>query len=611
MRLIRVAGALIPFVAAGMLHAQDCTFNPDAVRPPAELWHRLSLNAEAVAPTAATPPAKRRSSGPPKTRAYVAKNFIDEEIFAKMVRDGVSWTVPSTDEEFLRRVTLDLTGQIPDAATVKAFVADTTPDKRDRMIDQLLRSEEFVERWTLWFGDLIRNLQFTMNASPGTDGRNAMYNFIRDSIRNNKGYDQMVREVLTGVGGSSTVGPANYWVREIQGNGPTQDTYDNMSADSAQQFLGLPLVCLSCHNGVGHVEAVNSSLARRTRYDFWKNAAFFAQTSSRIQAGGSNQEYFISENAGGEYRLNTTSGNKTPRVASESMPSPVAPAFFLSGEGPRSGESRRVAYARMLTANPQFSRAAVNYLWKAMFGIGIVEPADSFDLLRQDPATLPPGATLQPTHPYLLNKLADAFSSNGYSLRELLRLITQSNAYQLSSRYAPGNWNETFVPYYARHYPRRILAESVLDAIARSTSMPFTIGISGLGQLNHAVAIPDPTDPPIRSAMGALLYAFGRGDRDSEERSADGSIVQALLLLNDQQVTSRVKNSGTTTVAKLLKSTNDPGTIVDELYLGALSRKPTAAERQKAISYLTSGDLAKKTEDLQFSLINRIEFLFN
>ncbi|HEY8711888.1 MAG TPA: DUF1553 domain-containing protein, partial [Thermoanaerobaculia bacterium] len=281
-------------------------------------------------------------------------------------------------------------------------------------------------------------------------------------------------------------------------------------------------------------------------------------------------------------------------------------------EAPKTGEPRRQAYARILTGSNQFARASVNYVWKEIFGIGIVEPADSFDLLRQDPSTLAPGATLQPTHAALLTKLADSFVASGYNLRALIKLIVQSNTYQLSSRYTPGPWNELWTTYYARHYPRRILSESVLDAIAQATNVPIQINVQGLSPVTRAMALPDPTEPGARTQFGPLLTAFGRGDRDTTPRSSDGSIVEALEMLNDAVLTSRIKSTNpSTTVAHVLAATKDPGTIADELYIVTLARHPSSVERDAAIAYLGSGDLARKTEDLQYALMNRLEFLFN
>ena len=597
----------------------ECSFDATTERSAREVWHRVSRDAESVAPSGprqianATSGSRRRAAvQPPLT--FKAKNFIDDEIFGKMQKDRIVWTAAAGDEEFLRRVTLDLTGQIPTAQKVKAFTADTSSDKRDRVIDELIASEEFVDRWTLWFGDLVQNVQTPANILVGATGRNAYYTFIRDSIRTGKPHDQMVRELLGARGAQNTVGPANYWVRQIQTNGPIQDTWDNLSAESGEKFLGLPMTCVSCHGGLGHLEQVNTSLVRRTREDFWKNAAFFSSdVHRRVYIDNNRIDWTIEANpqpVRGEYFLNTTNGNKTPRQPLVSGANTVKPAFFLGGEEPRAGELRREAYGRILTAHPQFARATANFVWKEIFGVGIVEPADSFDLLRQDPATILPGFTVQPTHPQLMTKLADHFSGSGYSLRALLKTMVSSNAYQLSSTYTPGGWNELWTPYYARHYPRRILAESVVDAIVRATSYPMPrMNITGGLFADRAMQLPDPTEP--RTGVALFLNGFGRGDRDTTARSRDGSIVQALGMLNDAFVTTRVRSAANSTVMRVLGATRDPGTITDELYIATLSRRPTSTERGTAIAWLQGGEIVRRTEDLQYALLNRLEFLFN
>ena len=618
MRLPRLRFAIVPLliavplaVAVGETNVQaptsDCTFDPHAIRSPRELFREASMRAETVAPTATG--GRRRSVMPPKL-TFQPKNFVDNEIFGKMQKDGIVWTSKSTDEEFLRRVTLDLTGQIPDAATVKAFLADTSADKRDKAVDALLASDAFNDRWTMWYGDLVQNVQFSANSTEYYQGRNAFYQFIRDSFAAKKPYDKLVRETLSQTGSSFSTGAVNYWVRQIQSNGPIQDTYDNLSAASGQMFLGMPLQCLSCHNGIGHLELVNSGMARRTRYDFWKNASFFSQVTLQTvrDAATNSREVTVVDNTTGEYRLNTTSGNKTPRVAPAGQPNIVAPGFILSGEGPTSGETRRAAYGRILTANPQFARATVNYLWKELFGVGIVEPADSFDLARQDPATLAEGAVLQPTHPQLLTQLSDSFVAGGYDIRALLRTIVTSETYQLSARYTPGAWSEAWAPYYARHYPRRLLAEEVLDEVFKATGVGAQMAVTGLSTgFPRAMMLPDTSEG---GAYRKFLNDFGRGNRDDEPRSSDSSIVQALALMNDPIVVTRTRAAtANSTVSKL--RTSDPATIAETLYLTTLSRYPSAAEKQAAIDTIKSGDAVKKTEDLQFVLLNKLEFLFN
>ncbi|MFP5247838.1 MAG: DUF1549 domain-containing protein, partial [Thermoanaerobaculia bacterium] len=207
-----------------------------------------------------------------------SSNLVDTHINAKLQQDGIAPAPLAGDAEFLRRVTLDLTGRIPTPDDVESFLADTSQTKRAKKIDDLLQSDAFADRWTLWFGDLVQNVQASNNIREYYLGRNAYYLWIRDSIRAGKPYDAMVRELLAGEGNSFETGVANYVVRQLQRNGPPQDTYDNLAAHSAEKFLGIPMLCISCHHGGGHLELVNSYLREKRRDDFWKMAAFFART---------------------------------------------------------------------------------------------------------------------------------------------------------------------------------------------------------------------------------------------------------------------------------------------------------------------------------------------
>jgi len=594
---------------------ETCPFGPFDLRSPREqqatLNHQLSAVAEAVAPS-----GRHHAVNPPASGAVVypsSVNYIDDEIFNTMKSAGIKPSALSSDEEFLRRVTIDLTGQIPDSATVQAFVADKAADKRTKTIDALLASDAFVDRWTMWFGDLVQNVQVSSSSRELPAGRNAYYTYIHDSIKANKPYDQMVREIIGAYGDSFTTGAANFWVRQIQANGPVQDTYDNLAAESGAMFLGMPMQCLSCHNGLGHLEAVNWYLKSHARVEFWGNAAFFSRGSARRTTPGDNQSSFtVSDTTKGAYNLNTTSGNKTARVPIGTQTT-VNPAFLMTGEQPGPTEPWRDAYGRILTAHPQFARATVNYLWKELFTLGIVEPADNMDPSRLDPNNLPAGQVIQPNHPNLLTLLANDFTTSHYDIRSLLRKMVLSNAYQLSTKYDAASWNESWTPYYARHIPHRMMAEEVLDAVAKATNVPVTYTISGNGgTTTSAMKLPD-TLEVRNNVYGRFLDEFGRGNRDDQARSNDTSIAQALSLMNDGTVVvNRVRRTtANSTVAKALAASTDPNVITDQLYLATLSRYPTAAEKTQAVNYLKSGTLANKTEDLQWVLLNSLEFLFN
>lgn len=548
--------------------------------------------------------ARRRAVRIPEGSALPVVNFIDTQIAARLQKNAIVPAKIAGDTEFLRRVSIDLTGTIPSPAEVDAFVADSAPDKRARKIDDLLRSDAFTDRWTMWFGDLVQNVSVSDSSREYYLGRNAYYTWIKDSIRTGKPYDAMVREVLAGEGDNFQSGVANYIVRQLQNNGPPQDTYDNLAAHSVEKFLGIPILCISCHSGPGHLELVNIYLRGKSREDFWKMAAFFSRTTSRGSRytdpnnPNANVVHFdVATNPNGTYRLNTVDGNKSPRAPAAGQPDSVTPAFFLTGEQPRAGEPYRAAYGRILTADRQFARATANYLWKEMFGRGIVEPANAFDLSR---------LSLQASHPELLEALTDELIGKGFSLREYLRTIALSSTYQLSATYAGVHPD---VSYFARRAPRRLSAEALLDAITTATAVPVQLPVQGMANVTKAMQLPDPLEAR-RNPASLFLNQFGRGNRDDVARTSDSAISQSLALMNDTVVTNRVRRANNSTVQKLLASTSDPGTIADQLYLATLSRRPTADERRVAIDYLRAGALAERTEDLQFVLLNSLEFLF-
>lgn len=580
-------------VAAGV----TCPFDAQQFPSAREIRARISRTAEAVAPTG----GRRRSASPPQITYPENRNFIDTEIFGRMKSAAIHPAARSTDTEFLRRVTIDLAGRIPRPDEVSAFLADTSADKRDRAIDRLLASDDFNDRWTLWFGDLVQNAYTASDVGQGVLlGVGPYQRWIRDAIAKQKPYDAMVRELLTSQGDQIVSPAANYFVRVGQFNGPPQDTFDNVATQAGMQFLGEPMNCVSCHDGFRHLEPLNKGMSHVKRRQLWGLAAFFARVRLDTTMPGQSTVFVVNEAAEGDYKLDTTTGNKSPRLPPDGGSDIVEPEY-LDGGKPAEGENRRAAFARMLTADPQFARAAVNYLWKEMFGLGIVEPANNFDL----------DSDTQATHPALLNQLATSFAQTGFDLRALLRLMAQSNAYQLSARY-DGTWSESMTPYFARHYPRRMMAEVVLDALYQATGRQMACRVvegSDPVVVTKAVATPDPNALVISGwPQGLFLISFGEGDRDSNPRSAEPSLLQVLEMLNDRQILDGLGAS--TLVASLIAKNDGPRDVVDQLYIAALSRPPTDAERAIAIDYLNGGPLAERAPDLQFVLLNKLEFLF-
>ncbi len=566
------------------------------------------------------------------------KNVIDNILFGRMERDGIASAPLCTDEEFIRRVHLDLTGRIPSPEDVTTFLQDQDPNKRDALVDRLIGSPEYVDKWTMFFGDLFKNTQFATNINLYFGGREAYYNYIKASIAENKDYGRMAREMIAEDGDSFDKGPVNFIVLGNVTMGPGQDTMDGLAARVATTFLGLSSMdCLLCHNGAGHLDAINLWGSKVTRADAWGMAAFFARTRRQAQRVTDNdQKYIVSENPTGEYQLNTNSGNRQPRTPINGR-NTVDPKYPFGAGGVNSGENRRQAIARLVTDDFQFARAAVNYLWGELMVEALVSPSNAFDPARLGPnAQMPAGWAPQPANPELLEALAAEFWYNNYDLRYLIGLIAKSSAYQLSSKY-PGEWKLEYVPYYARKYVRRLDAEEIHDAIVKATGQPVVsqyrdgnnqpvniIGYPIINQANQfvrsvqwAMQLPDTT-----GGNAGFLNAFLRGNRDTTERSPDASIHQALSLMNNGFVTGRVLQSSRvtqtgqpeipSTVRKLLADPNlSNEQIVTQLFLHTLSRYPTDAEKTKLLAYFGPLGRTQATENIQWALLNKADFIFN
>jgi hypothetical protein len=562
-------------------------------------------------------PAHRRAVSPTGP-----SSFIDDEIFGAMKAAGITPAPPASDEEFLRRVTLDLTGQIPASEDVENFLADPRPNKRALVIDRLLASDDFNDRWALFLGDLLRDTAQPFVGAVAAPYRNDLHDFLRASMRDAKPYDQLVRELITAKGHGGQVPAVNFLIRDhLLGTDPKQDVWDNLAVSTHRAFLGVNIFCISCHNGIGHTTQLSPWLSGKRREQFWESAAFFANTQIRPANGPDgtfDMPFEVAEEAG-EYRLDTTSGNKTPRQPELANGTDfIAPAFLLTGERPAPGENRRAALARMILRHPQFARATVNYLWKELFTAGIVEPANGFDLLRQDPATTPSGWSVQPTHPRLLERLGDYFVKSGYDLRAVLRVLANSNAYQLSSAYR-GEWRADYARYFARHFARRLRSEELLDAVSAATGVwePIAVrdrrtssrSVERAGQLPDVVEPLEVAGPEVRP----LLDAFLRGNRNDAARSDDLALSQTLMLLNNTAILRKVE-APASRGHQWLESGAAPEAIVQRLYVATLGRKPAHAESEAATALLTStsGDArVQAIEDLQYALLNKVEFVFN
>lgn len=581
----------------------------------------LSAITNEVAQALPSLPARSRAGA---LQPLTSLTGIDAIVFTAMKTAGIPPADVASDQEFLRRVTLDLTGRIPTAPEVTAFLADPAANKRAALVDRLLASPQWVDKWTMYFGDLLGNASRTTQVNRYPNGRDAFYRYIKSSLERNKPYDQIAGEMIAATGTNSyEQGELNFLVGGFTTGGPQQDTFDAQAREVSTIFLGMAhMDCILCHDGRGRLDALSLWGKQATRMQAWGLAGFFARTQlGRTPAGSTPQPYYWSvlDNTGRartDYTLNTTSGNRPDRQPRPNQSRTVAPVYPFSGRGPAAGEPYREALAREITSDFQFARAAVNYLWKQFFGIGIVEPPDQFDPLRLDPNNPPPSPwTLQPSNPQLLQKLAQDFVASRYDLKALMRQIVNSRVYQLSARYE-GAWNPTWDKFYPRKLVRRLDSEEIHDALVAASGIPASYNMGPLGTVQWAMQFPETRGMPGgRASQGvtAFLDSFLRGDRDEERRSRETSLTQALDLMNDSFVLARARATPATgLLGRNLNLTDDQ--LVQTLFLSVLSRYPTDAERAAAVNQLRSGGAAQRTqkaENLLWSLYNKVDFMFN
>ena len=540
----------------------------------------------------------------------VERTVIDRVLMAAWARDGIPHASLANDYEFCRRVYLDLTGRIPTAAQLTTFVNAANPDKRDRLIDELLDSRAWVDYWSYWYGDLLR---ITHNRV----GNAAMKHFdtwLRQSFKEDKPYDQLVTELLTASAPNTNwmpdAAPSTFLARWYVAGATMytdqyEDTADEILVQAARLFLGVNYQCISCHDGRRHLEKVDLGLTAKRRRDFWSMAAFFGRTRVRAVRY---QDRFIVTDDGTGYDTSASSTVRLQRVAAD-----VQPTFILTGEQADSTRPLRPQFARMVTTHPQFARTTVNLIWKELFGLGIVEPVDGFDMARQDPASPPPAPwAVQPANPELLDALARDFAANGFSLKHLMRTMTRSSVYQLSSR-VDGEWQERYTPYFARKFVRRLSAEQLHDSIAQATQVFGDYARRDLVYGTPIAPVRFWTEAATPEEIGnreakAFLQAFGQANREQFDRQSGGSIAQAMTLMNSAYVTRRVRAEGGSLVEQLLKSAKSSGEIVDALYVATLSRYPTLEEKRLATSWLDADRTS--AEDLHWSLLNKLDFIF-
>jgi len=565
------------------------------------------------------------------------KNFVDEFIFGRIDRDHIPHAPLAGDEEFLRRAYLDATGFLPGPDKVRSFVADADPNKRDKLIDSLIGTEEFADQWAYHYGELFR----TRAA--------AFHYWTKAWLKVDRPYNDVFADMMTPVSKNSrglatamTLYDSVGQTAARDGAFTDRDNYrglnrldwiDGITSEIGRVFLGLSIECFSCHNGAGHADSFNMFLGSMKRVDFWQQAAFFGKMRSIGSSDGSGRNFYGEQaqvddfapgyNTGDDWPYYTPAEGRFPRDGKT-----YQPAFLLTGEKPKPGEDPRKALARILPSHIQFARAAVNIVWQKLMVVGLVEPFDGFDLKRLDPKNPPPAPwTIQPNNPELLQALAEDFRDHNYSIQRVIKTIMKSNAYQLSPQF-PGEWKNAYIPYYARRFARVLTPPEAVDMVAQATGAPFSIKearstinnnrVETFEQpLSYVSQLYDPSTVKIyrpgteNNAIFAFMQAYYQAERTTPPVDKNvASPVQAMMMMTSPIVTTRVKAEGTTRVANLLKSGKSDDQIIEELFVSTLSRRPKTEEVEVAKRVMAT-DKKIGFEDLQWALLNTTEFLVN
>ena len=485
-------------------------------------------------------------------------NYIDTHINTKLKKLRILPSELCSDEAFLRRAYLDICGLVPTVEEVNAFLADPSPDKRTKVVDQLLARPEFVELWVMKWSELL-----TIRSSQRVSYKSTLlyYNWLQQQIANNVRIDEMFKELLGANGGTFANPATNYYQNEV-------DTL-KVAENVAQVFMGMRIQCAQCHN---------HPFDRWTMDDYYGFAAFFSQIGRK--RGEDPRETIVFNRGGGEVQHPVSKQNMAPK--------------FLGGAAPvTKGKDRRAVMAEWLVSaeNPYFSKNLANIVWQHFFGKGIIDPVD--DVRISNPAV----------NPELLDALGQKLISYNYDFKKLVRDICTSRTYQLSTQSNPTN--ESDLTNFSHSTLRRLRAEVLLDVISQVTETKNKFRGLPLGA--RAVQIAD------GNVSTYFLNAFGRARREtvcSCEVKTEPNLSQALHLLNGQTLQGKIAQGGL--VARYLAEKKDPAQILEQLYLRCLCRKPTQAETDQLLAMVNeSPNQRQALEDVFWALLNSKEFVFN
>jgi hypothetical protein len=509
--------------------------------------------------------------------AFEPKTIVDRFTQKKWQELGIVPSEVCNDETFIRRVYHDIAGTLPTPKQVKEFLADNDANKRDKLIDRLLESPEYSYLFANRWADVLRvkrgsNQNQNLNRAFGTF---AFHNWIRESIANDKPYDQFTREILAAIGDEAK-SPATVWYRDLQ-------TPDKFVDDACQLFLGVRVACAQCHH---------HPYEKWSQDDYWGMAAFFSQIGRKqaptlgVQNNNPQQARQIIFNKGTGTVLNTRTNKAAIMKALD-----AEPVKLDVGEDPR----HRLVDWMVDAKNPFFARAVANRYWAHFFGKGIVDPVDDMRV------------TNPPSNPELLDALAEELVKSKYSLKHMIKLMVKSRTYQLAAM--PNEFNKNDKKSFARYYPRRMQAEVLYDAVSQVTQSPAAFAGLPTDKYapNRAIMLPDESYPSY------FLDVYGRPQRISAcecERVSEANLAQVLHLLNSQEIQGKLTRAGGR-AAEMAKDPRPDAEKVTELFVWAFARQPTQAQMDVAMANIERNAKNRQFayENIIWALINTKEFI--
>jgi len=497
-------------------------------------------------------------------------DFINQQMRTSWAENGMTPSVPADDSEWIRRVHLDLVGHIPELDAVKKFVADKSPDKRSRLIDELLEDPGFVRHLTTTWANLLIG-----RTTPQNISRPALQKFLRTSFGRNRGWDQIVVDLLTAEGHYEENGATNFLLSHLN------DAEVPATAISARLFLGIQVQCTQCHNHPFNTWKQNS---------FWEFNSFFKQIQRvehreyNAKTGRMDFAYFELAPKDFEGPVYFERRNGVMEVA--------YPKFNGVEVPPDGSTDRRMVLAQILRdgEKPQLADAMVNRMWGQFFGFGFTRPVDDM------------GPHKAPSHPELLDRLAREFVKSKYDLKQLVRWICNSEAYNLTSRFNPGNMKDDpaagETPMFSHMYLKSMTVEQLYDSLLVATNAHR----SGSGGWDQA-------ETRRQQWLQQFVQTFGTDEND-ETTTFDGTIPQALMMMNGELTQNALKGLSGSTLHQILTAPGNNAEKAKQLYLATLTRSPSAKELKTASQIMKNAKSPQEAfQDLYWALLNSNEFI--